>query len=219
MQRLTRISLIMITLISLPAFAQGRGTFKTPPRAALRFALVATFCISLTSCLPTGDDCATAFDVAVTPDNIQSSSKILIGMAKLAFLDKGAFVLDEVDLETSVGGAHARSEDIALDMNGIKMSRRDGQPMCDQMDRDGANSRGHFKIQKMYLNGGLSFELFLLQLKLQRGTLALSVKGKNLPLKDAVVHFRGKTYGKCPPKNPPPPPPPVDPNTGRRWAF
>lgn len=181
-------------------------TFKTSPRAALRFALVATFCISLTSCLPTGNDCATDFDVAVKPDDIQGSSKILISLAKLAFLEQGSFVLEDVELETGVKGAHSNSEDIALDMNGIKMSRKDGKPMCDQMDREGGDSRGRFKIHKMYLNGGLSFELFLLQLKFQRGQLAMTVKGKNVALKDAVVHFRGKTYGKCP-TNPQPPPP------------
>ncbi|MBX3023161.1 MAG: fibronectin type III domain-containing protein [Bdellovibrionales bacterium] len=170
--------------------------------------------LTLTSCWHggNGDDCEKPFDKLVEPDEIKNSSQIYIGINKLDFLDGGNFVIDDVTLESGLNGAHTQNEDITLDMNGIKLSRRDGAPYCDRMDRDGAHSRSYHKLHKMYLNGGMSFELFLLKLKLQRGTLRLSVNGKKIVLRDALVRFKGRHWGKCPnpdPGNPAPKPAPV----------
>lgn len=188
-------------------------TLTSPPRSPMTYVVLAALCFSLTSCLNGGDGggggtCETPFDTLVTPDEIKGNSQIYISLSKLDFMDSNNFVIDDVTLEATIGGKHKQDEDIALDMNGVKLSRRDGAPYCDKMEAHGNDSRSYHKVHKMYLNGGMSFEVFLLRLKLQHGTLRLSVNGKGTVVKDAMVRFIGRKFGKCPNPNPNPNPDP-----------
>jgi hypothetical protein len=187
--------------------------FKSPPRFVVRKLILAVAILSLPACLPTGGgdhgQCEKDFDIAVTPDKI-TGNKVYVSLSKLSFLEEGNFILTDVDLEGTVAGHHRDDEDFDLDMNGIKLSRQDGGRMCDHRDKDGDDDHAHFKLHKMFLNGGLTFELFLLKLKLQKGQLVLGLAARGgYKLKDAVVHFKGKSFGKCPPApNPNPSPSP-----------
>lgn len=182
---------------------------SAPSMMAIHAFTLTAIATTLSACLPIGNNCSKDFDIAVTPDEIRGNGQVLVSLAKLAFLEEGNFVLESVELEATIEGKHKVEETITLDLNGIKLSRQDGGRPCERMDGDGKDSKGVFKLHKMYLNGGLSFELFLLRLKLQKGKLILNVNGKSVKVTNAVVHFKGKTFGKCPPApNPGPNPSP-----------
>lgn len=162
-------------------------------------AALSLLAVSQVSCLqdsgPGG--CNQPFELVITPEEIRGSSHIYIAPEKLDALNDPKVVVKDAYLEVTLRGRNHRSRELTLSLNGIKISRRDGGPHCDELRGEaGADiSKSKFPLHKMFLNGALPFHLFIAKLKDNRGLLKLTLHGPNVHVLDARMVVRGTKPG------------------------
>jgi hypothetical protein len=152
--------------------------------------------VSQLSCLQDpgpGQGCHQPFEVTIAPESIQSHTHIYVAPEKLDLFNDPKVVVQDAYLDVSLKARAPKSEDLSLSLNGIKISRRDGRPVGENVRADKISDAPKFRfaLHKMFLNGALPFHLFIARLKNNRGLLKLSVLGPDVHVLDARMVING----------------------------
>ncbi len=207
--------------------------FKKLNRSAMSFiglSLLTTALLLITGCLgggaePPKGSCSEPYNKVIASVKIQDKCEAHFSVTDFDFLSNKNIHVDRIMFEGTLIPHHAKREDFDYSLNGVKSCRKDGGHNID-FDDEIQHSDGNHKgtedkhafsspVHQFFLNGGLAFELFLLQLQKNKGTLKLRQYGRDSELVEAHLVAVGTIYKKCdtPPPPPPPPPPPVAPHT------
>src|SRR5688572_7145230 len=136
------------------------GTNKTIVQSQRVKALTLAVCASLlvSGCFgkketPPPQSCTEAFEKTVHAEI--KGGHLYFNVDDLDFLSDTTLVLDDIELSATLRGKHDTQRDIAISLNGIKVSRKDGQRHLDRCEYEGGGdtSRPFFKLHKFQING------------------------------------------------------------------
>jgi large repetitive protein len=191
------------------------GTNKTIVQSRRVIALTLAVCSSLlvSGCFgkkpapsAPAQSCSEAYEKTVHAE--VKGGHLYFKVDDLEFLSDKSLVLEDIELSATLSGKHDTQRDIYLSLNGIKVSRKDGQRHLDRCEYEGGGdtSRPFFKLHKFFLNGGEPFHLFMAKLKKNKGVLKVSLLGHDKHILAAALSFSGKKYTSCPAPTPEPEP-------------
>ncbi|OQW49406.1 MAG: hypothetical protein A4S09_12010 [Proteobacteria bacterium SG_bin7] len=190
---------------------QGNHNLFSRLQHGLKILMLTFTLISLASCLDDKEKCSEDFTKTIVPIKIKGGKQLIFDIDDFGFVLDRNTVIEDITLEGELEDHNDNVEDFSFDINGIKAVRRDGGKHIELDRRHGCRYRT--PVHKFFLNGGDSFHVFMLKLKLNKGQLVLNMHSKKNKIISASLVFKGKKYKKCDTPPPPPPPPPVAPNT------
>jgi len=182
---------------SVGTYNSTGSTYYKIPHLLLGLAAV----IALAGCKDDGGssaDCAKSINKVVSAE-VKGSGDLYFNIDDLDFLSSQALVWNTVELNVNLHQNHTKDGDIDLDFNGVKCSKTDGSKSVDdsRYDSFADETRVNYKVHNMMLNGAIPFDLFLRNVKINKGQLRISLHGKDTHITSASITFNGKDHATC----------------------
>lgn len=162
---------------------------------------------------PTGPNvCTRPFARKLVPLRITNAKNLYFSMPELEFMNDPHLRVAETVLQIKVPGVRKPSDgEIRVAANGVQASAKGGAQPIEYFPASPGQEFTfiRIKLDRMKLNGALTFLSVFNQIFRNSGNLKLSVSGKNATVLSATLEFSGTYYETCPKPTPTPTPTPI----------